>query len=194
MTSHVTPADNLFDYFQDKVTCASTGFELDLSADTMLYIASMLAERARVDRSAPDEATLVELYARAAAASPAEKARTLRELGDRALYQVGYFQESLDNKIVGRSYYSEMGAAAYYRADQVFKRWFSDAFGPVFTELAYRFETCVGLLERVKNATRSDTDDLQQRYEQWLTTGSDDIANRLREHGILLNTGSLLVA
>jgi hypothetical protein len=110
----------------------------------------MLAERVRADRSAPPETTLAELHARASSAPPAEQARAYRELGDRTLMCLGLFRESLARKTVGPAYYADMGSAAYARVDLVFKRWFSDAFGPVFGELAVQFRACVAVLARIR--------------------------------------------
>jgi hypothetical protein len=149
-------AENLFDYFHGRVEEARAGAAVRISDDTSLYLATLLTDRARTDRPAPAEQTLAELHLRAANAAPAEQARTYRELGDRALYLLGYFAESLERRSVGPRYYAEMGSAAYGRADQVFKRWFSDAFGPVFRELAGRFGACVALIEEVREASERD--------------------------------------
>jgi hypothetical protein len=79
-----------------------------------------------------------------------------------------------------------MGSAAYYRVDQVFKRWFSDAFGPVFTELAAQFGDCVGILERIRTKQDESPDDLGVLYAEWLQTGDTDIAARLKARGLVL--------
>jgi len=179
-------SDTLFDYFHERVEHAKHHQTVPISENTTLYLASLLAERARTDRPAPQETTLVELHLRAAHSPPGEQARTYRELGDRALYVLGYFSESLDRSTVSPGYYADMGTAAYHRADSVFKQWFSDAFGPVFQELAAHFHECVELIEEVRGKPTEDPDDMVKLYERWLLTGSEKYAQRLRANGILV--------
>ena len=152
--SSLTQVENLFDYFNEQVESARSGQALRISDDTALYLAQLLTDRARADRPAPEFDTLAELYGQAALASPGKKASIYRELGDRALYLLGCFRDHLDRarRPLSPSYYEDMGAAAYHQCDRVLKQWFSDAFGPVFLELAAQFGGCVTILARVKDA------------------------------------------
>jgi hypothetical protein len=185
--SPVEHAANLFDYFHSRVDDAHGVVSTELSDDTRLYLTTLLVDRARTDRSAElPEQTLAELFGRAAAAPPAEKARTYREMGDRSLYLVGYFEESLSRSTVSPSYYCDMGSAAYAQADQVFKRWFSDAFDDLFRELARHFRECVDVLREVRRTVDAEPDLLGRLYQAWLETGSEAAAERLRAHGLLL--------
>ncbi len=185
--SSVEDDPNLFDYFLSRVQDAHGTMGTELSGASKLYLAKLLADRARADRhDALPEQTLAELYGRAANAAPAEQARTFREMGDRSLYLVGYFEESLTRKTVGRSYYCDMGSAAYLNADQVFKRWFSGAFDGLFAELARRFGDCVGVLKEVRRTEDAEPDVWMRLYQAWLETGSEEAAQRLRAHGLLL--------
>ncbi len=186
MKSSIEEDTTLFDYFHLRVTEAWEQLGVDLSSDTSLYVATLLVDRARADKPRPQASTLAELHARAMAAPPAEQARTYRELGDRSLYLVGYFEESLSRRTVGRRYYCEMGAAAYHRVDQVFKRWFADAFGQVFEELAQGFDDCVQVLQRVRSLVDEEPDILMRLYQHWMQTGSEEAASRLRERGLVL--------
>jgi len=185
MTS-VSAKNNLFDYFNEQVCEARRELSITLSGDTSLYLASLMTERVRTDRPAPQETTLAELHASATLARPADQARTYRELGDRSLYQLGYFRESLERTPVTPSYYEDMGAAAYHRVDQVFKQWFADAFGPVFAELAEHFSDCVGILSRMRDKEIECPDNLSRLYDEWIRTGDEAVALRLKAHGLLL--------
>ena len=176
----------LFDYFHERVKDARGAVSAGISEDTGLYLTTLLVDRARTDAPRPPEETLAELHARAAGAPPAEQARTYRELGDRSLYLVGYFEESLHRRTVGVRYYCEMGSAAYHRVDQVFKRWFANAFDEVFVELATGFADCVRILKEVRSNVDEEPDFLMRLYQQWLDTGSEEAASRLRERGLLL--------
>ena len=184
MNQPVTTSSNLFDYFHAQVCEAAKNAGTELSNDTKLYLTSLLVERARADQEHITADTLAEIHGRAASARPGEKARAYRELGDRALYVVGYFPEHCNRRIVSERYYLEMGSAAYYQVDQVFKRWFADAFGPVFRELSAQFQTCVNIFNAVRDFHRED--DLIVLYNRWLQSGSAELANRLHKKGLLL--------
>ena len=177
-------SDNLFDFFKDQVDLVKLDEQVDLTDDTSLYLAQLLAVRARTDQAPAADDTLAEMLARATQASPADQARTYREIGDRALYDLGFFEERLNSGIVGSSYYQDMGATAYHRADQVFKRWFADAFGPLFSELSHQFRECVSVLASIRRT--HDTDDTAELYQEWLDTGSEGAAARLRVRGLVI--------
>lgn len=188
----VGPEPNLFDWFDAQMNAAVEETGIGLGDETRLYLVQLLTERARADRTEHHEiTTLAELHARAAGAPPGAQARTYRELGDRALYRAGYFSESLRHQIVGERYYIDMGSTAYWKVDQVFKRWFADAFGVVFAELSDRFVDCVKLLASVRDRNGSP-DELLKLYQHWVATGSETTAARLRTRGLVLNRSGLV--
>ncbi|MEN0062563.1 MAG: hypothetical protein AAGA48_10470 [Myxococcota bacterium] len=186
MTTSIEANSSLFDYFHGRVRDARDGLGVDVSEDTGLYLTTLLVDRARTDVARPVESTLAELHARAAQAAPAEQARTYRELGDRSLYLLGYFEESLSRKVVSTRYYCEMGAAAYARVDEVFKIWFANAFDQVFEELSLGFEDCVRVIKQVRAAIDDEPDVLMRLYRQWIETGSEQAKERLRARGIVV--------
>jgi len=184
--SDVETATNLFDWFHERVRDARGSIAAGLSEESTLYLTTLLVERARADHVKLPERTLVELHARATQAAPVEQLRTYRELGDRSLHLVGYFEESLQRKAVGTDYYCTMGAAAYSRVDEVFKRWFSNAFDDIFHELAQHFRTCVRVLREVRKSVDDEPDLVMRLYQQWIATGSEEAATRLRSRGLVL--------
>lgn len=186
MKSEVEVDTSLFDWFHGRVKDAHQVVAADLSSDSELYLTALLVDRARTDRSELPERTLVELHLRASNAPPSEQARTYRELGDRSLYLVGYFEESLSRRTVGPGYYCDMGSAAYARVDQVFKRWYANAFDGVFEELADRFRDCAHVLREVRRTVDDEPDLLLRLYNLWKETGSEEAATRLRAHGLIL--------
>lgn len=182
--------ENLFDYFHEHVEEARDGLGVDITDETSLYLVQLLTDRGRADQYIATETTLAELHGRAANSPPAQQARTYRELGDTALYLVGFFEESVQRRIVTPDYYKNMGSAAYYRVDQVLKRWFADAFGPVFHELALGFEDCARLLTAVRDAHLADQPaEVVSLYERWLLNGDAETASRLRAAGLVLPDG-----
>ena len=186
MQTAVDPTDNLFDWFQRRVQDARAQTGVTLSDNSTLYLIQLLAERARTDLDAPNDPTLVDLHARAVHAPPAEQLRSYRELGDRALYLVGYFPESVERRSVSASYYMDMGSAAYHRTDQVFKRWFANAFGEVFSELAHRVRGAVEVMREVRRSCEDEPDAIMRLYTRWLESGDPRAAESLRAHGLVL--------
>ena len=186
MNPMVSSKENLFDFFQDEVLDARHKLDLSLSDDASLYLATLLVDQTRADRPQLPQETLAELHAAAAHARPATQAATYRELGDRSLYAAGYFRDSLDRKVVGPEYYAQMGAAAYHRTDQLLKRWFADAFGPIFGELALQFRDCVAVLDRIRSTHEERPAVVERLYNEWLATGDPELAARLRRIGLLL--------
>lgn len=189
----LTGEGNLFDFFHARVSDARSETGLQISPDTELYLASLLADRARSDRPGRPEQTLAELHARAAGSPPGSQASTYRELGDRALLLLGFFREHLDRarRPVGPAYYEDMGAAAYHHVDLVLKRWFSDAFGPVFEELAQGFKGCAEVLGVVRSRTPASAegphaDSLLAAYGRWLDGGGRGDAATLYAGGLIL--------
>ena len=186
MSTSIEANSSLFDYFHVRIRDARDGLGVDVSEDTGLYLTTLLVGRARADAPRPTETTLVELHARAVKAPPTEQARTYRELGDRALYLLGYFEESLSRKIVSTRYYGEMGAAAYARVDEVFKLWFANAFDRVFEELSEGFGDCVRIIKQVRTSADDEPDMLMRLYQQWVETGSELAKERLRSRGVVV--------
>lgn len=183
----VDVSTNLFDWFHDRVRTAHRAAGTDLSPEGELYLTNLLVARARAGGAAEAQAgTLVELHARAAQGTPSEQVRCWRELGDRSLYTVGYFEESLSRSLVGPAYYVEMGAAAYARVDHVFRRWFANAFDGLFSELAEKFEGCTRVVKEVRRSVDDEPDLLARWYREWLETGDESLAERLRAHGLVV--------
>jgi hypothetical protein len=184
VVSKIATDVNLFDYFHSRVAEASDGAQVRLSNDGSLYLAQLLTDRAYVDQNPSTHDTLAELHARAAHARPAEQAKTWRELGDRALYDLGQCREHLASKIVPLSYYAQMGRAAYRRVDEVLARWFARAFGDLFSELSGRFDDCVRVLDAVRAA--HERDEIDALWSAWQEHGDQDAARRLRLRGVLV--------
>ena len=84
------------------------------------------------------------------------------------------------------SYYMDMGSAAYHRTDQVFKRWFANAFGEVFSELAHRFRGAVEVMREVRRSCEDEPDAIMRLYTRWLESGDPRAAESLRAHGLVL--------
>lgn len=178
---------HLFDWFSTEVAEADDHLGHRLSPDARLYVARMLAERARHDEEAPG--TMVELLAAAVEAPPGTRARLCREAGDRALHVLGYFRESLDRRNVAADYYAEVGSAAYSQARALLDRFFAHAMADVLEELARRFGHAVRVVEAVRGKTDAAPDPVARLLAAWEQHRDPIDADRLRALGILVPRG-----
>lgn len=113
-----------------------------------------------------------------------EQQRSLfRHVGDFSLYVAGFFQDSLNRKIVDLDYYIGMGGAAY-RA--VAEREDSQQKQKIYGELAEKFPRFVDVLAEVSDKTSPRSEkDLLRMYDVWMRTRSERAARALQEAGII---------
>jgi hypothetical protein len=191
----LSTTDNLFDFFRQQVDSANASTGTGVSDEGVYYLANLLTERGHMPAAnRPD--TLVELHLQAATGDRSQALQRWRELGDQALYTVGFFRGSIERKRLDPEYYVEMGASAYHRLSRMLEgprgaqvgggRGMDDIFG----ELAACFEACGEVLREVKQQVRAETSDTSDAavlalYEEWLTTGSRHAAARLRALGVV---------
>jgi len=108
-----------------------------------------------------------------------------RHLGDVSLYVAGFFQDSLNRKLVDVDYYIDMGKNAYR---QVSAHAEEENLRELYEELAEGFSSFVDVLAEVSEMTaHRNEQDLLRTYEIWLRTRSERAAKTLQEAGILPN-------
>lgn len=170
----------LSDFFQETVHSALRNQGVDASDHAEAYLVGLLADYAR-PRTPLDAEPLALRLAQAAFAAPAERARILRELGDRSLYVSGFFADSLARRAVDVGYYIEVGGTAYRQLARMPREP-----GEVYLELARQFPRFVEVLAEVSewSAVCSDAG-VVQLYERWRRTGAEWIARRLRAKGVI---------
>ncbi len=93
---------------------------VSLAEVTEFYVVNLLSEYATAEKlfsqqldGKKDTEPLALLYTRALQQERDERIRTLRRLGDQSLYTAGFFQASLQDRVVGPDYYMQMGRKAY---------------------------------------------------------------------------------
>ena len=108
----------------------------------------------------------------------------LKQIGDLSLFMSGFFADSLSRKLVDVDYYVSIGGTAY----TALSRYETDAFSPVFAELADNFVRFVDVLSEVsERASCASNADLLRLYERWLRTGSRRSGQLLAERGVVPN-------
>ena len=183
--------DNLFAYFHDRVTQARLDQGTEVDEHTEFYLVNLLVEFLRTSHLSVsggrrvDELPLTIRLLEAGQATPAERYRELKHLGDTTLYVLGWFAESLERSLVDRSYYEDLGGSAYRRLSRLVRGMRGDQKDPIFRELASKFRDCVGLVTNVREQTYGDSSDIVQLYDAWRRTGSERAFRRLQELGVI---------
>ena len=191
----LSTADNLFDFFHEQVDHAVDSTGTEVSEEGVYYLAQLLADRGHSPTNGhPD--TLVELQIEASSGERTGAISAWRELGDRALYTLGFFRRSIRRKSIDANYYHQMGASAYGRLASMLRTpnrlRFGEARGmdDIFAELSDCFGTYAKLLQEVRSTSKArlepKTDSaVLALYEEWLETGSAVAEARLRTMGVL---------
>jgi len=102
----------------------------------------------------------------------------LKSIGDISMIKLGFFPESISKKIVGPSYYRDMGTSAYYTVFQNNKK-------IVYRDLSDLYDLCIDVLHGVKNMANND--DIVELYEFWNVTDSRFAKRRLTQLGFTFN-------
>ncbi len=171
-------------YFKELVTEALGKKSLSVQPETEFYLVNLLNEFMTANHLT--ETPLALMLKEALEQPQAERQRVLfKKVGDVSLYVAGYFQDSLNRKLVDVDYYIDMGGIAY---QQVAVRAEEFTHRAVYEELADKFASFVDVLAEISDHTTPKTEkDLLRLYEVWVKTRSERAAKALQEAGILPN-------
>lgn len=180
------------EYFKEAVSGALAHRRLRIQETTEFYLVNLLAGHLSsgqpVARGAEGSEPLAFILKRALEAEREERRRTLKRLGDTSLFVSGFFGDSLAGSLVDVGYYIAMGERAY-EALSGFER-ADGAVAQVYEELARRFPDLVDVLAEIAELSDlSSNRGLVKLYERFLATGSQRVAERLRERGVALFAG-----
>jgi hypothetical protein len=181
------------DFFRELVTEAMGKQKVSTKPETEFYLVNLMNQFMTTDRlyardqdgMAREEALAILVKEALEQPQPHAQSVLFRHIGDVSLYVAGFFQDSLNRKLVDVDYYIDMGGTAY---QQVAMRAEEDIMKSLYLELAEKFGTFVEVLAEVSDKTtpRSETD-LLRMYELWVRTRSERAARALQEAGILPN-------
>jgi len=181
------------EYFQTSISDAIHQQGLDVAVETAYYLVNLLTSFLRTEclfTATPDGLQfkpLAHLYSDALASSSAlDRCRTMRRMGDMALFVAGVFSYSLSRKLVDVDYYIAMGGNAYaYLSAPRGDSGINGTYRIIYSELSTKFTDFVDVLARVNIEATSKSDrDILRLYELWVRTGSKRAENKLRSLGI----------
>ena len=191
-------------YFHEALSRESEKSQLEITEHTLWYLTNLLYTFSRSEKFfdyQPDRGTLTPLadyYQRAIEAkSVHEKRLHLQRLGDVAMFISGMFSQALKKRVVGVPYYMAMGETAYATlADTAAATSREQTQAIIFSDLSERFSTFVNVLSSIGPQMRNTEPEnnsfevLLQKVDEWQRTGDPDLANDLRNSGILLQPES----
>lgn len=184
-------------FFHDSVHDALSRQQVQAQPETASYLINLMVSFLHTHRlfDAGDEGIefkpLALRYGDALQSAGAEqRARSLRELGDVALFVAGVFAESFSRKLVDVDYYASMGGVAYSQAaDTLRSSSGGRAYVGIFEELADKFIDFADVIgEAAESPEMRQQQEVLRLYERWLKTGSRRAAEQLRALGIEPNT------
>ena len=181
------------EYFRELVSGVLSNRKLRVRDETEFYLVHLLCSYLQREalygsgeEAEPEPLALI--LKRALEGNPIERWRHLKRLGDTSLFVSGFFSDSLARSPVDVAYYIAMGERAYDTLSE-------EPRGPsgahaLFGELAERFAQFVDLFAEIAELSdlRSNRG-LLRLYERFLLTGSERVAQRLRERGVALFAG-----
>jgi hypothetical protein len=194
--TRIVPSSNVTEFFRDSVGEAVTRQQLEADDHTVHYVVNLLTLYTRSEElydQSPEGQELPPLARMLAdaMAAPTDRDcnRSLRRLGDTALFMAGFFPDSLARKPVDVDYYIRMGGTAYGAlADRSRSAAQGKALAGVFAELERKFAAFVEVIGEISDLARHYTSrDILRLYERWLATGSPRVRNKLDELGVNLS-------
>lgn len=181
------------DYFRELITETLGRQQVSIQPETEFYLVNLLNQFMTADRlytrdgqGAAREEPLA-LMIKDAFEQPQVQAQSaiFRQVGDVSLYVAGFFQDSLNRKLVDVDYYIDMGGSAY---QHVAVRTPEDTLRALYGELAEKFGQFVEVLAEISDKTSPRTEkDILRLYELWVRTRSERAAKALQEAGIIPN-------
>jgi hypothetical protein len=175
------------EFFHDAVTTALRSQSVTAAEPTEFYLVHLLSGFTKATRL--DEEPLVLQMAQLSGATPDARMKGLKHIGDTSLYVSGFFADSLTRRLVDVDYYIAMGGAAYSQLAGLMEGSRSSAgdfFRAAYCELSAKFAIFVEVLTEVRRKTNFvGGTNLLRLCEEWVRTGNEWLAKRLRDTGVV---------
>ncbi len=192
MSEQILVGKSAHEWFREMVADALSHRRIRVLEVTEFYLVNLLAgflEREKLFVEEPDGTVTVEPLAlillKAFEGDRRNRAKSLRRLGDTALFVSGFFGDSLARSLVDVDYYIAMGERAYGALAETER-----GLDRLFEELSDRFGDFVDLFAEIAELSELRSNrGLVRLYERFLATRSERIAQALRDRGVALFAG-----
>lgn len=134
------------EFFRTLLKKASSSLNVSLEEWTEYYLVDLLSRKAP---TLPiDRPLALQLKDAVEEEEPRAKFSLYRDLGDSSLLLLGFFRDTLDNRVISRDYVASMGSGAY-RVSQSLSRTFDD-FQGAYRDLDVRFNDFAYVISTVR--------------------------------------------
>lgn len=172
-------------FFHELVTQALGQRRVSAQPDTEFYLVNLLNQFMTAEHLSAEP---LALQVKSALEEPQAQKRgdQFKRVGDLSLYVAGYFQDSLNRKLVDVDYYIEIGGSAYQQVASIVEE---RALRAIYSELSDKFGRFVDVLADVGSVTQAPKSekDILRLYEVWVRTKSERAAKLLQDAGIVPN-------
>ena len=144
------------EYFFEIIKVSAEKRKIHTEPEDQMYLTNLLSKYIRATNfhrpiqtdslEAPPN-TFAEMYLTAISADEYKKKELLQIVGDRSLYIVGYFPESISKKIVSEDYYVAIGSAAYRNLHTINKK---SALSKLYKRFSERFVEFANILKDIR--------------------------------------------
>jgi hypothetical protein len=194
----VVTVHSLREFFRDSLRETLARQHVEVGGETEQYVVNMLTLFARSEalfETTPDgvriKPLVVMLGEALEARSPQERCAGLQRLGDVSLFVAGFFAQGFARKLIDIDYHIAMGGRAYGTLSDAVRQSGRPALGPVFGELAAKFQLLVDALNEVSESGYQHSDqDILRLYELWIRTGSRRAERLLSKLGVAPAAGA----
>lgn len=175
------------EYFRECLLEALGRLRLQLAAWTEFYLVDLLARKApRIPFQTP---LVLQYKAAVEETQPLGRFVHFQATGDTALLLLGYFGDYVYSRALSPSYVRHMGAGAYSAAAGMAAAF--DGLTAAYEDLSSGFEEISLVINEVKEMTVHRTpNDVARMYEALNLTKSPSVAERLRQAGLFVASGS----
>lgn len=172
-------------YFYEAVQEALGRLHLKVADQTEFYLVELLVKQ--ISAPIKQEPLVSQLEEALCATSPYEKFIRFKDMGDSALFLVGFYEEHCARRGTSKNYVATLGGTAYKSASLLA----GDGMRSVYVTLSEGFNDFVHVLDEVRDVTEAKTPNYVIRlYEKWQQTGSPSAAIRLQRQGLFPVTGA----
>lgn len=188
---------NLSEFFRRLVQQSIVNLHIQATDVAEFYLVNLLTDFSKTDSlyepidGKHDHVPLALLMERAIHADQMTRIKTLKYIGDMALFISGVFPAYIQRFAVDADYYIGMGGGAYLTLSRCVDK--APTFGPLYEELGQHFGQFVKLVNAVVDQARGYSPmDLLKLYDQWMQTKDKRIGEILNREGIATTSDSII--